>query len=78
MRAYLCGKNNQPLKGDFMIYPKLVAQIKGLRWKSASVKDLHSLMILSAYAAREFAGSLRMALEEHPQDDAFGRWLPVN
>lgn len=40
----------------------LVEKIISLNWQALSVRELQSLMVLSAYAAREFGQSLRVAL----------------
>ncbi len=52
-------------------YQKIIAKIQGLRWSFARPSDLLSIMILSGYAAREFAESLRITLELHPDNEAF-------
>ncbi len=54
-----------------MRYKEIVRQIRDLRWERAKVEDLMSLMVLSAYAATEFAASLRIALVDHPMSKAF-------
>ena len=54
-----------------MKYKQLVAQISNLRWDLATPPDLLGIMILSAYAAKEFAESLRIALAAHAGNHAF-------
>jgi hypothetical protein len=49
-----------------MKYTKIVNQIKGLHWELLDKGDIVRLMILSHYAAEEFAESLRIALRLHP------------
>lgn len=50
-----------------MNYKQLVNDIKNLKWRNLSADELEELMILSAYAAIEFAESLRITLELYPE-----------
>lgn len=50
-------------------YKKTVEQIKNLRWENLDQNELGQLMHLSYAAAREFAESLRIALELYPEDN---------
>lgn len=54
-----------------MNYKETVRRITDLRWELAETADLLALMILSTYAAREFAESLRIALTENQGVTAF-------
>lgn len=47
-------------------YTDFVARIRDLKWSKLTARELQSVMILSGYAAREFAESLRIALRLHP------------
>lgn len=49
-------------------YKDVAKQIRELNWKSLNEKDLQKLMVLSTYAALEFADSLRLTLRTHPRD----------
>ncbi|MSR71625.1 MAG: DUF3050 domain-containing protein [Candidatus Taylorbacteria bacterium] len=49
-----------------MNFENLVENIKRLAWEKLSGQELQTVMILSAYAAREFAESLRIALGLYP------------
>lgn len=49
-----------------MKYKQIVEQIRNLSWGNISGLELQWLMILSGFAAREFAESLRIALDLHP------------
>lgn len=53
-----------------MEYKKVVGQIVELPWDALESSDLQKLMVLSAYAAREFAESLRIALRLYLDNDA--------
>ncbi len=48
-----------------------MAAINGLHWEKLGPNELRMLMVLSYYAAIEFAASLRIALDEHPNNLAF-------
>lgn len=50
-----------------MQYKKTVERIASLPWNALDSKGLLTLMVLSAYAAREFAESLRIALKLSPK-----------
>ncbi len=50
-----------------MKYEQIVEQIRNLSWNKLSSDELQWLMVLSGYAAREFAESLRIALNLYPQ-----------
>jgi hypothetical protein len=52
-----------------MKYKQIVNAIKNLRWERLSEEDLQKLMILSAYAAVEFAESLQIALKIYPENE---------
>ncbi len=52
-------------------YKKVVERIYNLAWEKLSAKELQTLMVLSGYAALEFAESLRIALNEHRESKAF-------
>ena len=54
-----------------MKYKHYVDQIKNLQWGSLSPAELQQVMVLSAYAATEFAESLRIALTLFPDDANF-------
>ncbi len=54
-----------------MKYIEIVRLIRELNWKDLSTSELECLMILSAYAAREFAESLRITLALHPESTEF-------
>ena len=60
----------QPQKLIFM-YKSIVNSIKSLKWQNLSAENLQSLMVLAAFAATEFGGSLRIALRHHPKSSAF-------
>ena len=52
---------NLPMK-----HKEIVEIIKNLSWKKLSAQELQQLMFLSYVAAREFAGSLRIAQDLNP------------
>jgi hypothetical protein len=54
-----------------MMHKQIVRAIAGLTWENLSTTELQELMVLSAYAAREFAESLRIALEIYPKSIEF-------
>lgn len=54
-----------------MVYKQIVRVIAGLKWENLSTTELQELMVLSAYAAREFAESLRIALNLYPKSSNF-------
>ncbi len=49
-------------------YKAIVQRIRGLDWRKLSTCELEMLMILSAYSAKEFAESLRIALKLYPDN----------
>jgi len=49
-------------------YDATVDKIKGLAWEHLSANELQKVMILSAFAALEFAESLQIALELFPNN----------
>ena len=51
-----------------MNYKQTVAEIRNLRWERLNAGELQQLMVLSGYAAREFAESLRIARRLHPDN----------
>lgn len=53
-------------------YKQKVEEIRSLQWEVLSSQELQTLMILSAYAAREFAESLRIAIKLHPRSKKLG------
>lgn len=53
------------------MYKQIVRVIAGLKWENLSTAELQGLMVLSAFAAREFAESLRIALEIYPESSNF-------
>jgi hypothetical protein len=50
-------------------YKEIVEKIKNLHWNSLNGEELQQLMILSAYSAIEFAESLRITLNQHPNNE---------
>ncbi|MDB5258898.1 MAG: hypothetical protein JWO73_106 [Candidatus Taylorbacteria bacterium] len=52
-------------------YIQIAQQITNLNWSGLSVADLQALLILSAYAADEFAESLRLARALYPESKGF-------
>lgn len=50
-------------------YKNVVDRIKNLRWENLDGSSLQELMYISYVAAREFAESLRIALELYPDDE---------
>ncbi len=48
-------------------HKNVIDEIKQLRWERLSASELQVLTILAAYAAREFAESLRIALRLYPE-----------
>ncbi len=53
-----------------MLYKNTVSRIKNLPWSTLSEEQLLSLMVLSYFAATEFAESLRIALRHLPQNES--------
>jgi hypothetical protein len=54
-----------------MKYNQVVEQIRNLAWDKISAVELQWLMLLSGFAAGEFAESLRIALKLHPESPEF-------
>ncbi len=52
-----------------MKYKQIVKSIRDLRWENLPAEDLQKLMILAEYSAREFAESLRIALQIYPENE---------
>lgn len=49
-------------------YKSVIESILNLKWDSLTASDLRVLMVLSAYAAREFGESLRIAIALNPDN----------
>jgi hypothetical protein len=52
-----------------MNYKNIVNQIMSLKWANLSEQELHVLVVFAGYCAREFAESLRIALELYPESE---------
>ncbi len=52
-----------------MKYKQIVKAIRELKWENLPAEDLQKLMILAEYSAREFAESLRIALQIYPENE---------